>query len=127
MSFVMVIEVENLHSTDINSQVTTIAYLEKKEKKDYRSHSKVVSTHHIERTMMLSRVRVAAQSTPSWPTKRAAPNSTVICVQSLRPDGLGNSPKRFFSVTAQSKIEDYFPPPRTKGVKQVKTAWTHPV
>ncbi|CAG8003177.1 unnamed protein product [Penicillium salamii] len=77
--------------------------------------------------MMLSRVRVAAQSTPSWPTKRAASNPTVICVQYLRPDGLGNSPKRFFSVTAQSKIQDYFPPPRTKGVKQVKTAWTHPV
>ncbi|KAJ5168732.1 Alternative oxidase [Penicillium canariense] len=35
--------------------------------------------------------------------------------------------KRFISSTPRSQIKEYFPPPTTPGVKEVTSAWVHPV
>lgn len=35
--------------------------------------------------------------------------------------------KRSISSTHQNQIKEYFPPPQTPGVKEVTTAWAHPV
>lgn len=35
--------------------------------------------------------------------------------------------KRYISSTPQSQIKDYFPPPDAPKIKEVETAWAHPV
>ena len=37
------------------------------------------------------------------------------------------TPKRPISSTPQNNNKDFFPPPQTPNVKQVQTAWVHPV
>ncbi|KAJ5785167.1 Alternative oxidase [Penicillium pulvis] len=37
------------------------------------------------------------------------------------------TPKRLISSTPQNQIKEFFPPPQTSGVKEVESAWAHPV
>ena len=37
------------------------------------------------------------------------------------------TPMRLISSTPQNQIKEFFPPPQTSGVKEVESAWAHPV
>ncbi|CAI7661580.1 Alternative oxidase [Penicillium manginii] len=44
-----------------------------------------------------------------------------------RPSPVIYTPKRLISSTEHKQIKEYFPPPQTPGVKEVESAWAHPV
>lgn len=75
--------------------------------------------------MIFSRVRIATQSRSFPLLAWDFMSSTTKCVQFSPTAGLGHPSKRFLSATPRSQIKEYFPPPRTKGVKQVNTHWVH--
>ncbi|KAJ5328235.1 hypothetical protein N7452_008625 [Penicillium brevicompactum] len=77
--------------------------------------------------MIFSRVRIATQSRSSPLLAWNFMSSTTKYVQFSPAAGLGHPSKRFLSATPRSQIKEYFPPPRTKGVKQVNTHWVHPM
>ena len=49
------------------------------------------------------------------------------CRSKTHSSSLTYTSKRPISSTPQNQIKDYFPPPQTLGVKEVTTAWAHPV
>ncbi|OQE45890.1 hypothetical protein PENCOP_c001G00571 [Penicillium coprophilum] len=57
----------------------------------------------------------------------AATTFNPTCGASKRTSSLSLTSKRPISSTPQNQIEDYFPAPKTPNVKEVKTAWVHPV
>jgi len=49
------------------------------------------------------------------------------CRLNKRPSPVTRTPKRFISSTHQNQTKEFFPPPHTPGVKEVDSAWNHPV
>ncbi|KAJ5596252.1 Alternative oxidase [Penicillium hetheringtonii] len=49
------------------------------------------------------------------------------CRLNKRPSPVTRIPKRFISSTQQNQTKEFFPPPHTPGVKEVDSAWNHPV
>lgn len=57
----------------------------------------------------------------------AATTLNPACGVSKRTLTFSLTSKRSISSTPQNQITDYFPPPKTPNVKEVQTAWVHPV
>lgn len=57
----------------------------------------------------------------------AATTLNPACGANKRTSILSLTSKRPISSTPQNQITDYFPPPKAPNVKEVQTAWVHPV
>lgn len=49
------------------------------------------------------------------------------CLAKQRPVAFAYTSKRLISSSPQPRIKEYFPPPAVPGVKEVESAWSHPI